>query len=241
MIEKIGGGSSTPYNIKAVQTGGPSGGCIPYSSFSPFGEREKREREKRERKKKNQGFRDLKIGYKSLQEAGSILGSGGMIVLDETDSIVELIDFFLEFLASESCGQCTPCREGLKQMSFIVKRILEGEACRADLKKLEQLAYYVKENSLCGLGQTSANPVLSSLKYFKNEFVKLIEGTAFVYEISKHCTGCHKCAVICPVDAIEGEINSRHSIDQSKCIHCGSCYRACPIKAIERIRLKKID
>jgi NADH:ubiquinone oxidoreductase subunit F (NADH-binding)/Pyruvate/2-oxoacid:ferredoxin oxidoreductase delta subunit len=265
VIERIGGGSSTHYDIKAVQTGGPSGGCLPYSSFSSsketgsekagrnnarnianksnvnYEKSDKSEKKGNGNGRERQGFRNLRIGYKSLQEAGSILGSGGMIVLDEKDSIVDLIDFFLEFLSSESCGQCTPCREGLKQMSFIVKRILKGEGCRADIKRLEQLAYYVKENSLCGLGQTSANPVLSSLRYFKDEYIRLIEGTAFVYEISKRCTGCHKCAVICPVDAIDGEINSRHYINQDKCIHCGSCYRACPIKAIERVRLKRID
>ena len=211
IIEKIGGGAIEGHQIKAIQTGGPSGGCIPYT------------------------LKNLKIGYESLKEAGSIVGSGGMIVLDETNSILELAHYFLDFTSKESCGQCTPCREGTRQMKYMLERIISNDGTIQDLQKIEKLAHYVKENSLCGLGQTAPNPVLSSLKYFKDEYLSKILKSKITYKITDSCIGCHNCYSVCPVNAIHGEAGKKHIILQDKCSHCGKCVRSCPINSIIKI------
>jgi NADH:ubiquinone oxidoreductase subunit F (NADH-binding)/ferredoxin len=211
IIEKIGGGAIEGHQIKAIQTGGPSGGCIPYK------------------------LKNLKIGYESLKEAGSIVGSGGMIVLDETNSILELAHYFLDFTSKESCGQCTPCREGTRQMKYMLERIISNDGTLQDIQKIEKLAHYVKENSLCGLGQTAPNPVLSSLKYFKDEYLSKIVKLKITYKIIDSCIGCHNCYSVCPVKAIQGEAGKKHIILQDKCIHCGKCVQSCPINSIIKI------
>ncbi|HOI18262.1 MAG TPA: NADH-ubiquinone oxidoreductase-F iron-sulfur binding region domain-containing protein [Candidatus Woesearchaeota archaeon] len=211
IIEKIGGGSLNGSHIKAIQTGGPSGGCIPYS------------------------LKNLKIGYESLKEAGSIVGSGGMIVLDETNSILELAHYFLDFTSKESCGQCTPCREGTRQMKYMLERIISKDGSIQDIQKIEKLAHYVKENSLCGLGQTAPNPILSSLKYFKDEYLSKVAKSKITYKIIDSCIGCHNCYSVCPVNAIYGQTGKKHIILQDKCIHCGKCVQSCPINSIIKV------
>ncbi len=211
IIEKIGGGAIEGHQIKAIQTGGPSGGCIPYK------------------------LKNLKIGYESLKEAGSIVGSGGMIVLDETNSILELAHYFLDFTSKESCGQCTPCREGTRQMKYMLERIISKDGSLEDIKKIERLAHYVKENSLCGLGQTAPNPVLSSLKYFRDEYLSKVSKPHLTYKITDSCIGCHNCYAVCPVKAIQGEPGKKHIILQNKCIHCGQCVQSCPINSIIKV------
>ncbi len=214
VIYDIGGGIPSDKVLKAVQTGGPSGGCIPAEKM------------------------DLTVDYESLTEAGSIMGSGGMIVLDEDNCMVDIAKYFLSFTQEESCGKCPPCRVGTRAMLSILERISAGEGEMADLDKLETIAQTVKDGSLCGLGQTAPNPVLTTLRYFRKEYEDHIEKCrcpAFVcsqmisYHIDRdRCTGCGACARICPVKAISGEAKKPHVIDQHVCIHCGACLSTCP-------------
>ena len=218
MVFDIGGGMAGKYDIKAVQTGGPSGGCIPASML------------------------DLPVDYEKLAEAGSMMGSGGMIVLDETTCMVDLARFFLVFTAEESCGKCTPCREGTKQMLGILTRICEGNGKSGDIELLETLASAVKSTSLCGLGGSAPNPVLTALRHFRSEFdAHVLEGkcpagvcsdliTLGIEETA--CTGCTLCLAVCPTGAISGERKRVHSIDAELCNRCGACRQVCPTDAV---------
>lgn len=220
VIDEIGGGIPNGKKFKAAQTGGPSGGCISAENY------------------------DVPIDYDNLIAIGSMMGSGGLIVMDEDDCMVDIAKFFLEFTVDESCGKCTACRIGTKRMLEILTRITQGQASMADLDKLEELCYYVKDNSLCGLGQTAPNPVLSTLRYFREEYEehilqkkcragvckKLIQ-----YHIDPDkCRGCTLCARNCPVNAIEGSVKEVHVINSEKCIKCGACMEKCRFDAIYR-------
>ena len=218
IIYDIGGGIPGGKAFKAVQTGGPSGGCLPKEKL------------------------DLPIDYQSLTKAGSIMGSGGMIVMDENTCMVDVAKYFLNFLRDESCGKCISCREGTQRMWEIVSGITEGDGKEGDLKLLETLATAVKDASMCGLGQTAANPVLSTLRYFRDEYEVHIQHkkcpagvcTALIeYSIlPDKCTGCMVCARVCPQDAITGEKQQVHILDKEKCIKCGACFEACKFDAI---------
>ncbi len=218
LIFDIGGGIRDGRRFKAVQTGGPSGGCIPADLL------------------------DLPVDYERLKEAGSIMGSGGMIVMDERTCMVDVARYFLDFLKDESCGKCTPCREGIKQMLAILTRITTGQGEMADLETLETLARVVKDASLCGLGQTAPNPVLSTLRYFHDEYVAHIEDKKCpagvckplieYYILADACTGCTLCARKCPQEAISGERKKAHVIDPAKCIKCGVCFDVCKFEAV---------
>ncbi|HBB29616.1 MAG TPA: NADH-quinone oxidoreductase subunit NuoF [Clostridiales bacterium] len=217
VIYDIGGGCPNGKKFKAVQTGGPSGGCI------------------------TSDYIDTKIDFDTLTALGSMMGSGGMIVMDEDNCMVDIARFFLEFTVEESCGKCTPCREGTKRMLEILDKITEGKATMEDLDTLEELGETIKSTSLCGLGQTAPNPVLSTMKYFREEYeahVKEKRCPAGVcsalanYIIVDGCRGCTKCARQCPVGAIEGKVKEIHIINQEKCIKCGACMSACTFKAI---------
>jgi len=220
IVYEVGGGIPGDKALKAVQTGGPSGGCIPAE------------------------YLDTPIDYESLAELGSIMGSGGLIVLDENTCMVNMAKFFLEFCVEESCGQCSPCRIGLKQMLMVLERITRGEGTMEDLDDLERMSHTIKATSLCGLGQSAPNPVLSTLKYFREEYEAhirerrcpaLVCTDLITYTITADaCVGCTACARKCPVDAISGEVKKPHVIDQDVCIHCGSCFDACKFNAIER-------
>ncbi len=221
IVYDIGGGIPGGHALKAIQTGGPSGGFISEKDL------------------------DLPVDYESLSAIGSIMGSGGMIVLDETDCMVATAQFFLEFTESESCGKCVPCREGTLRMLEILKRITSGNGVMEDLDKLERLGNLVKKTSLCGLGQSAPNPILSVLKNFRDEFMVHIEEkrcpshrcTQLIrYRIdSDKCTGCTLCARRCPVTCISGSPRNVHFIDQDKCVHCGECFNACKFGAVTKI------
>ncbi|WP_099209747.1 NADH-quinone oxidoreductase subunit NuoF [Thermococcus henrietii] len=218
ILYEIGGGTKTGKRIKAVQLGGPSGGCIPESLF------------------------DTPVDYESVNATGAIMGSGGMVVMDEDTCMVDVAKFFLDFTVKESCGKCTFCRVGTKRMFEILERFTEGKATEEDLERLEKLAHQVKAGSLCGLGQTAPNPVLTTLRYFRDEYLAHIEGKCpakvckplirYVI-IPEKCTGCTACAIFCPANAITGEKLKSHKIDQEKCIKCGTCYEVCRFNAIE--------
>ncbi len=218
VIFDIGGGIPEGKDFKAVQTGGPSGGCLPKEHL------------------------DLPIDYDSLFQAGSIMGSGGMIVMDENTCMVDVAKYFLNFLRDESCGKCLSCREGTQRMWEIVSRITEGSGKDSDLDLLEQLAHAVKDASLCALGQTAANPVLSTIRYFKDEYLAHIQDKkcpAAVCKdliqysiISENCTGCLACIKPCPQVAITGKLKQVHILDQDKCIKCGACFEVCNFNAI---------
>jgi NADP-reducing hydrogenase subunit HndC len=218
VVDQIGGGIPNGKKFKAAQTGGPSGGCIPAEHF------------------------DIPIDYDNLISIGSMMGSGGLIVMDEDNCMVDIAKFFLEFTVEESCGKCTPCRIGTKRMHEILEKITKGQATLDDLDKLEKLCYYIKENSLCGLGQTAPNPVLSTLRYFKDEYLAHVvdkrcpsgvckDLLSFEILVDK-CIGCTLCARVCPNGAIEGTVKEPHIIIQSKCIKCGACMEKCKFGAI---------
>jgi NADH-quinone oxidoreductase subunit F len=218
IVHDIGGGPSGRAQIKAVQTGGPSGGCIPTSMF------------------------DLPIDYESLTAAGSIMGSGGMIVMDENTCMVDLAKYFMKFLKDESCGKCFVCRKGTQRMWEILDDITKGNGTLEHLDLLEELALVVKDASMCGLGQTAPNPVLSTLRYFREEYIAHVERKScpatvcrdlFAYRvIPEKCTGCALCVKVCPTGAITGPRKEPHNMDRSKCIKCRACYDVCKFDAI---------
>ena len=219
IIFDIGGGIRNGKKFKAVQLGGPSGGCLTEKHL------------------------DMPMDYDMLKKEGAMVGSGGLVVMNEDTCIVEVARFFMNFTQQESCGKCTPCREGTKNMLAILNKIVEGRGTMEDLDTLEELAEVVKESSLCGLGKSAPNPVLSTLKYFRDEYIAHIRDkkcpagvcTALTtYTINQEkCKGCSKCARNCPVGAIDGVIKSPYKIDQSKCIKCGACMKGCAFNAIE--------
>jgi NADH:ubiquinone oxidoreductase subunit F (NADH-binding)/(2Fe-2S) ferredoxin/Pyruvate/2-oxoacid:ferredoxin oxidoreductase delta subunit len=218
IIFDIGGGIRNGRSFKAVQTGGPSGGCIPISKI------------------------DMPVDYDSLREAGAIMGSGGMIVMDETSCMVDVARYFLNFLLFESCGKCVPCREGLQQMHTIMTNICEGRGEEGDMELLSELAGFMTTASLCALGGTAGNPVLSTIRYFQNEYKahifdkKCAAGVCknlFAYEIDENlCSGCTLCAVKCPEGAVSGEKKKPHTIDAETCVKCGICFSLCKFDAI---------
>jgi NADH:ubiquinone oxidoreductase subunit F (NADH-binding)/(2Fe-2S) ferredoxin len=218
IVYDIGGGIPGGKRFKAVQTGGPSGGCLPETLL------------------------DLPVDFDRLQEAGSMMGSGGMIVMDEDNCMVDMARYFVQFLQEESCGKCTPCREGLQQMGEILNRICEGNGKDGDIKLLQDLSQGMIDTSLCGLGLTAPNPFLSTLRYFKDEYEAHIRGNKCPAKFCKglislsidpeKCTGCGACVRVCPVDAIAGEKKKPHQLDGDKCVKCRACFEACKFDAV---------
>ncbi|MGN0384232.1 MAG: NADH-ubiquinone oxidoreductase-F iron-sulfur binding region domain-containing protein [Eubacterium sp.] len=220
VIEEIGGGIPNGKKFKAAQTGGPSGGCIPAEHF------------------------DIEIDYDNLIAIGSMMGSGGLIVMDEDNCMVDIAKFFLQFTVDESCGKCTPCRIGTKRLYELLDKITKGQGTLEDIDKLEELCYFIKQNSLCGLGQTAPNPVLSTLKYFRDEYIAHVvdkkcpagvckDLLTYVIDPDK-CKGCTMCARQCPAGAITGTVKVPHVIDTDKCVKCGACMSTCKFGAISK-------
>jgi NADH-quinone oxidoreductase subunit F len=220
IVNEVCGGIKDGKKFKAVQMGGPSGGCIPAE------------------------LQDTVIDYESINKTGAIMGSGGLVVMDETTCMVDIARFFLDFTQRESCGKCTFCRVGTKRMLEVLTRITEGHGREGDIELLEQLSNLVKNNSLCGLGQTAPNPVSTTLKYFRSEYEAHISNKKcpahsclplLTYEIIETCNGCMACGRVCPQKAITGEKKKQHAIDQEKCIQCDECYKTCKFHAIVRM------
>jgi NADH-quinone oxidoreductase subunit F len=217
IVNEIGGGPEEGRKFKAVQIGGPSGGCIPES------------------------LADTPVDYEALVKLGAMMGSGGLVVMDDTDCMVDAALYFLKFLQDESCGKCTPCRVGTKRMLEIMERLVAGKSRPGDIQKLEEMSGLVKSGSLCGLGTTAPNPVLTTLKYFREEYEAHIKGrcparkcTALIkYIINHECIGCTRCAQACPTDAIKVTPYQQHSIDLAKCVSCDMCNQACPVDAVQ--------
>lgn len=218
IVEEIGGGVPNGKKFKAAQTGGPSGGCIPAEHL------------------------DVPIDYDNLIEIGSMMGSGGLIVMDEDTCMVDIAKFFLEFTVDESCGKCTPCRIGTRRMLEILEKITKGQATMEDLDKLEELCYHLKSNSLCALGQTAPNPVISTLRYFRDEYIAHIVDKKCPAGVCKDllqykidadkCKGCTLCSRVCPAGAIIGSVREPHMINPEKCLKCGACMEKCRFGAI---------
>ena len=218
ILEDIGGGSDTGAPLKGVQMGGPSGGCIPEHLF------------------------DTRVDYDEVIRTGAIMGSGGMVVMDETSCMVDIARFFLDFTQKESCGKCTFCRVGTLRMLEILERISEGKGKMSDLDLLSELAVKIKETSLCGLGQTAPNPVLTTLKYFRHEYEAHVESQRCPAKVCKplltysidpdKCTGCTLCSRVCPVKCITGTKKEVHVLDQAACTKCSSCSEVCKDDAI---------
>jgi len=217
IIEDIGGGIAGDKKFKAVQIGGPSGGCVPhYLAGTP-------------------------VDFESLLEVGAMMGSGGLVVLDETDCMVDMARYFLSFTQAESCGKCTFCRVGTRRMLNILDKLCSGKAAAKELDELEVLAHQVKLGSLCGLGKTAPNPVLSTLKYFRDEYEAHLEGRCptgkckelITYYIDDECIGCTICAQKCPVDAIGFKPHEKHEIDTELCTSCDICRQDCPTSAVK--------
>lgn len=217
VVYEVGGGITDGKKFKAVQTGGPSGGCI------------------------TEEYIDTPIDFETLSALGSMMGSGGMIVMDETTCMVDIARFFLDFTVEESCGKCTPCREGTKRMLELLEKITDGNGELEDLDKLESLSETIKTASLCGLGQTAPNPVLSTIRYFRDEYIAHIVDkkcpagvcqNLLEYSIEDNCIGCTKCARNCPVSCIDGEVKGQHVINTEDCIKCGNCMEVCPVGAV---------
>ena len=220
IVEEIGGGIPNGKKFKAAQTGGPSGGCIPAEHL------------------------DTPIDYENLKAIGSMMGSGGLIVMDEDNCMVDIARFFLEFTVDESCGKCTPCRIGTRRLLEMLNKIIEGNGTLEDIDKMEELCHYITNNALCALGQTASNPVLSTLMYFRDEYeAHVVEKRCpagvckkllhYVIDTNK-CTGCTLCARKCPVSCIAGKVKEPHVIDQNKCIKCGACMDNCKFGAISK-------
>ncbi|MCK5128050.1 MAG: 4Fe-4S binding protein [candidate division Zixibacteria bacterium] len=218
IVYDIGGGIPKGRKFKAVQTGGPSGGCLPAEKL------------------------DLKVDFDSLTEAGSMMGSGGMIIMDDRTCMVEIARYFLSFLVQESCGKCVPCREGLYQLHKICAKICEGQGTMEDIELMEKMSLTIQKASLCGLGQSGPNPLLSTLMYFKDEFITHVKDKKcpagvcrdlIKFVITDDCTGCMACIKVCPVDAITGEKKKIHILDQELCTQCGSCFDICKFDSIE--------
>jgi len=218
IVYEIGGGIKEGKKFKAVQMGGPSGGCIPAS------------------------MGDLRIDYQQINKTGAIMGSGGLVVMDETTCMVDMAKFFLRFTQDESCGKCTFCRIGTTRMLEILERITDGLGVEGDIPLLQRLAYQIKNNTICGLGQTAPNPVLTTLKYFPEEYEAHIRDkkcpahncpALLTYAIREDaCKGCMACAKACPVEAISGEKKKVHTINPALCIRCGKCFEACKFSAV---------
>ena len=217
IVDDIGGGVAGGRRLKAVQIGGPSGGCIPASLC------------------------ETPVDYEALLEAGAMMGSGGFVVLDDTDCMVEMAQYFLSFTQRESCGKCAPCRVGTKRMLEILDRLCQGEGKAGDLEQLEELAHVVQRQSLCGLGKTAPNPVLTALRYFREEFEAHIQGRCpagkckhlINYRITEDCIGCTKCVKVCAVNAIEAKPYEVHEINTELCTKCDNCRVVCPVDAVK--------
>lgn len=220
IVEEIGGGTGTKLQVKAVQMGGPSGGCVPA------------------------GLLGTHVDYDEINRTGAIMGSGGMIVMDETTCMVDVARYFLDFTQKESCGKCTFCRIGTRRMLEVLTRICDGHGTADDIPLLEELAVQIKDTSLCGLGQTAPNPVLTTLKYFRAEYEEHIVDkkcragkcvNLCGYIITDQCVGCTACAKQCPVKAISGERGALHDVDQDQCVRCGVCRDVCKFNAVKVI------
>jgi NADH-quinone oxidoreductase subunit F len=219
IVEEIGGGVQNGKKFKAVQIGGPSGGCVPVQLY------------------------DTPIDYESLLQVGAMMGSGGLVVLDEDDCMVDIAHYFLSFTQHESCGKCTFCRVGTKKMLDILARITSGKGVEKDLDDLEQLAGWTKKGSLCGLGKSAPNPVLSTLKYFREEYLAHLKGKCpsgkckdlIHYQINDLCIGCTKCAQKCPTSAILFKPHEKHEVITDLCIKCDACREVCPVDAVDII------